>query len=181
MILRSQDLIPVAILALQMHPVFHIAQESDLPKIVQTYNSTIPSRLSTADLEPVTVESKWAWFKAHDEKKPLWIIKCAGNYAGWMSFGKFYGRPAYDGVAELSVYLEKDFQAKGLGHICVKKAMEEAGARKIHTLLCFIFAHNAASIRLFEKHGFVRWGTLPEVAQMDQLRRDLVILGKKIL
>ena len=38
------------------------AHQSDLPKIVSTYNSTIASRLVTADLEPVSVESKQAWF-----------------------------------------------------------------------------------------------------------------------
>jgi L-amino acid N-acyltransferase YncA len=36
-----------------------------LQKIVATYNSTIDSRLVTADLEPVSVESKQAWFDAH--------------------------------------------------------------------------------------------------------------------
>ena len=33
---------------------FTHAQQTDLPKIVATYNSTIESRLVTADLEPVS-------------------------------------------------------------------------------------------------------------------------------
>ena len=37
----------------------------DLPGIVAIYNSTVPSRLVTADLEPVSVESRMAWFHAH--------------------------------------------------------------------------------------------------------------------
>ena len=62
------------------------AQQSDLPKIVATYNSTVASRLVTADLELVSVESKQAWFDAHTpNRRPLWIIETDGNYAGWMS------------------------------------------------------------------------------------------------
>jgi len=41
------------------------ATEADLPAIVEIYNSTIPGRMVTADLEPVTVESRRAWFQAH--------------------------------------------------------------------------------------------------------------------
>ena len=34
---------------------FSLANEKDLPRIVDIYNQIIPSRLATADLEPVTV------------------------------------------------------------------------------------------------------------------------------
>ena len=36
------------------------ATEADLPAIVEIYNATIPGRMVTADLEPVTVESRRA-------------------------------------------------------------------------------------------------------------------------
>ena len=36
---------------------FRDAVLDDLPGIVAIYNSTVPSRLVTADLEPVTVEA----------------------------------------------------------------------------------------------------------------------------
>ena len=37
---------------------FRDALKTDLEKIVEIYNSTIPSRMVTADTEPVSVESK---------------------------------------------------------------------------------------------------------------------------
>jgi L-amino acid N-acyltransferase YncA len=46
----------------------------DLPAIVAIYNSTIASRQVTADLEPVSVESRLAWFLAHRLLvRPLWV------------------------------------------------------------------------------------------------------------
>lgn len=160
---------------------FRYAQADDLAAIVRTYNSTVPSRLVTADLEPVSVESKRAWLEAHSpEKRPLWILSYDGVYAGWMSFNSFYGRPAYDGTVELSIYLEETFRRKGLGKQCLQKALEEAPSRQIHSLLGFIFGHNTASLHLFYQFGFEKWAQLPGVAMMDGTPRDLIILGKKV-
>ena len=55
---------------------FRNANSSDLPLIVEIYNSTIASRLVTADTEPVSVESRINWFEAHNaDTRPLWIIE----------------------------------------------------------------------------------------------------------
>jgi len=154
----------------------------DLPKIVETYNSTIPSRLVTADLQPVSVADKLQWFNAHSKnKRPLWIIKSNSEYAGWMSFNSFYGRPAYDGTVEVSIYLEEKFRGKGLGKLCLEKAISSCAELKIKNLLGFIFGHNAPSLKLFESFGFQKWAHLPKVAEMDGIERDLIILGKRIL
>jgi phosphinothricin acetyltransferase len=38
------------------------AVRDDLPAIIDIYNATIPGRMVTADLEPITVESRLRWF-----------------------------------------------------------------------------------------------------------------------
>jgi L-amino acid N-acyltransferase YncA len=160
---------------------FHIAKQSDIHRIVQTYNESIPGRLATADLEQVSVESKQKWFDDHNENtRPLWIILYNGIYSGWLSFTSFYGRPAYNETVEVSIYLESCFHKKGIGKSALQFSENEAKKRKIKTLLGFIFGHNEASIKLFQKAGFVKWAHLPEVANMEGTLRDLIILGKKI-
>ena len=110
------------------------AQQNDLQKIVSTYNSTIASRVVTADLEPVTVNSKQVWFDAHTpDKRPLWLVLIENEYVGWMSFNSFYGRPAYDGTVEVSIYLEESARGKGLGKICLEKAFEVCPELNIKT------------------------------------------------
>lgn len=157
------------------------SKQTDLQKIVDTYNSTIDSRLVTADLEPVSVESKQAWFDAHTpNRRPLWIIKVDGTYAGWMSFNSFYGRPAYDGTVEVSIYLEESARGKGLGKVCLQKAFDVCPELNIKTLLGFIFDHNEPSLQLFYKMGFEKWAHLPKIANMIEAERGLIILGKRI-
>lgn len=160
---------------------FIFAGQQDLSRIVATYNSTIASRLVTADLEPVSVESKQAWFDAHTQnRRPLWIIVVGNNYAGWMSFNSFYGRPAYDGTVEVSIYLEESSRGKGLGKICLQKAIEVCPELKINTLLGFIFDHNEPSLKLFYNMGFEKWAHLPKIANMGDAERGLIILGKRV-
>lgn len=159
---------------------FKYANVEDLSLIVETYNSTIPSQMVTADLIPVSVESKLAWFYLHsNEKRPLWLVMCDEQYAGWMSFNSFYGRPAYDGTVEVSIYLAEQFRYKGLGKICLQMAIDVAPSLNIHTLLGYIFGHNANSLSLFHQFNFENWALLPKIANMNGVMRDLVIVGLK--
>lgn len=164
-----------------MAVIFEYASEADLPPIVSTYNAAIPSRMVTADLEPVSIGSKKTWFDSHNKTdRPLWKVVSGGEYAGWMSFNSFYGRPAYHGTVEVSIYLEEKFRGKGLGKVCLKKAIEDAPPMKIHTLLGFIFGHNTPSLNLFYQFDFKKWAHLPAVANMDGIMRDLIIVGRKV-
>ncbi len=164
-----------------MNVEFIIAEQNDLTQIVSTYNSTIAGRLVTADLQPVSVESKLEWFNAHNTStRPLWKVLIDGNYCGWMSFNNFYGRPAYSGCVEVSIYLEESARGNGLGKICLQKAISYSKEQNIHSLLGFIFGHNEPSLNLFYKFGFTKWAHFPEVANMDGVMRDLIILGLKV-
>jgi len=43
------------------------------------------------------------------------------------------------------------------------------------------FASNVPSLRLFERHGFERWGFMPRVARLDDIERDLVMMGRRLM
>ena len=157
------------------------ATRNDLPQIVEIYNSTIPSRMVTADTEPVSVESRVPWFEEHTPNlRPLWIVEDAGRVVAWLSFSSFYGRPAYAKTAELSVYVHEAFRKRGFGSYLLTQALAHAPTLKVDTLLGFIFGHNAPSLGLFERFGFLRWGELPKVAALDGVECDLIIVGRRI-
>jgi phosphinothricin acetyltransferase len=157
-----------------------IANREDLAQIVAIYNSTIPSRQVTAETEPVSVQSRVRWFEEHSpDFRPLWVVETEGRIAGWLSFSSFYGRPAYNRTAELSVYVHADFRKRGIASYLLTQALNQAPGLGIDTLLGFIFGHNLSSLALFEKFGFSRWGELPKVALLDGVERDLVIVGRR--
>ncbi|UVW27102.1 GNAT family N-acetyltransferase [Massilia sp. H6] len=167
--------------------VHRLATRADLPRIVDIYNSTVASREVTADTEPVTVQSREQWFADHTpERRPLWVIHAAGDISaqpdvlGWLSYSNFYGRPAYSGTAELSIYIAEHARGRGIGRYCLEQAIAFAPNVNVHTLLGFIFGHNAASLALFDRYGFEKWAHFPRVANLDGIERDLIILGKRV-
>jgi L-amino acid N-acyltransferase YncA len=158
-----------------------IASRSDLPAIVEIYNSTIASRMVTADLEPVSVESRQRWFDAHASgSRPLWVVDEAGSVAAWLSFSSFHERPAYARTVEVSVYVREGFRRHGLGAYLLGEAIEHAPQLQVDNLIGLIFAHNAPSLALFERFAFARWGELPKVAVLDGIERDVVIVGRRV-
>lgn len=160
---------------------FRNATIEDLPEIVAIYNSTIASRMVTADTEPVTVEERQNWFNEHDSvRRPLLVAELEGEICGWISLESFYGRPAYNQTAEVSIYIDERFRGEGLGKKLLNYIIEKSPAYGIEILLGFIFAHNEPSIKLFERFGFEQWAHLPSVAKLDSVNRDLIILGKNI-
>jgi L-amino acid N-acyltransferase YncA len=163
--------------------VHRVALPADLPVIVDIYNSTVASREVTADTEPVSVASRQQWFDEHEAgRRPLWVIHEAGGteVLGWMSYSNFYGRPAYSGTAEVSIYIAEAWRGKGIGRYCLEQAIAYAPEIAVHTLLGFIFGHNKPSLALFERFGFATWANLPRVANLDGVERDLIILGKRV-
>lgn len=164
------------------------AVETDLPAIVAIYNAAIPDGMATADLEPVSVESRLFWFHEHTPSyRPIWVMqvdpapKPEPGIAGWLSFQTFCGRPAYQATAEISIYVAPAYQRRGVARQLLSRAIYHSPSLNLKTLIGLIFAHNQPSLRLFESMGFHRWGYLPQVAQLKGVERDLAIVGRRIV
>jgi L-amino acid N-acyltransferase YncA len=160
--------------------MIRLAQPPDLSAIVAIYNAAIPSRLATADTEPISVESRLPWLRDREPRHPVWVFEREGVVLAWLSLSKFYGRPAYAATAELGFYVAPSARRAGLATALLRHACAEAPALGHKTLLAFVFSHNVASIALCEKFGFSTWGTLPRVALLDDVERDLSILGLRL-
>ena len=158
------------------------AVAGDLPAIVEIYNSTIPSRKVSADTEPVSVEQRLGWFEEHEpSRRPIWVVEGEGEVIGWLSLSEFFDRrPAYHATAEIGVYVREDHRGGGLGRRLVEEAIRRGPDLGLKTLTAGAFAHNDASIRLFEKMGFREWARFPRVAELDGVERDLVVLGLRL-
>lgn len=162
---------------------FRNAEQADLHKIVEIYNSTIASRMVTADVENVSVESKQKWFDEHNpETRPLWIVEDEDSQViGWVSFSSFHERPAYSGTVEVSIYLDESCRGKGYGKTILQYCIDNAGKFGVNNLVALIFLHNEPSLKLFRHFGFEDWGKLPDVAVLDGVERSLIILGRRVI
>jgi phosphinothricin acetyltransferase len=95
-----------------------------------------------------------------------------------LSVRSFYGCPAYHAMAEVGVTSHPQDSAAASPADCSIRTAR--GARTgVRTLLALVLA-TTPSVDLFTHKGFTPWGRLPGVAELDDVERDLVILGRRM-
>jgi phosphinothricin acetyltransferase len=157
------------------------AVEADLPAIIKIYNAAVATRIATAQLEPVTLEQRRGWLKEHSaDRHPFWVLEIDRQIAGWLTLKPFLPRCAYRGTAEVSVYVDEKQRRRGVARTLMIEAIARGPSLQISAMVGLIFAHNEPSLKLFEQLGFEKWGLLPRVAQLDEVKRDLTIMGRQV-
>jgi len=159
-----------------------LAQETDLPSIVEIYNQAVPTHRSTANTTLVTVESRQAWFREHHpETHPIFVAEIDGKVVGWCSLSVYRpGRWALRFTAEISYYIAEAFQQRGVGSRLVRYAVQACPALGIKNLVAVVIDRNEASQKLLEKLGFERWGYLPRVLDFDEAEFGEFYYGKRV-
>lgn len=159
-----------------------IAYEHDLPQIVEIYNQAVTQIGATADLNPVSVESRLGWFSEHKpDAYPIWVAEQSECILGWCSLSAYRpGRMALCHTAEISYYVHEDHRHKGVASSLIQHAIEKCPALKIKNLFSLLLDVNSPSIRILEKFGFVKWGHMPEVAEFDGKTCGHLIYGRKV-
>lgn len=160
--------------------MIRLANINDLIRIVEIYNQTINLKNVTADTSPISVESRVDWFKQFNEQRPLWVYEIEKNVVAWLSIRSFYGRPAYQNTVEIGLYIDQNNRQNGIGSELLLHAFNECKKNGTETILAFIFGNNQISLNFFGKYGFVEYGSLPQVAEIDGEKIDLKILGIKL-
>jgi phosphinothricin acetyltransferase len=162
------------------------ATEADVPAIIAIRNQGVESRSATLDTEPYTLEEGRDWFAAHDARRPVLVAvdpargdpAAPDAVAGWASLNVFNPRHGYRLVAELSVYVEREYRARGVGSHLLEALLERARALGYHKVVLTAMAHNAPARALYARFGFREVGTFKEQGFVDGRWVDTVIMEK---
>lgn len=139
------------------------ALKTDVAIITEIYNDAILNTYATFDTEVKSIEDRIKWFLDHDEKHPVIVAELGSEVVGWASLTKWSDRCAYDGTAEVSVYVHNEFRGKGIGKRLLEILVLEGEKCGLHYLLARITQGNEASIHLHEMFGFSHIGVMHEV------------------
>ena len=162
--------------------MIRIAADTDLPAIVAIYNEAIASGCATADAEPVSVESRRSWFLEHEPTKyPIFVWEQDGEVLAWCSASPYRrGRQALRFTAEISYYVAKRVQRRGIASALIDHVVRCREPLQIKTLFAIVLQCNAASCALLEKHAFERWGFLPRVADFEGEEYGHIYYGRRL-
>lgn len=139
------------------------ATKNDVYFITEVYNDAILNTVATFDTEIKTLADRMQWFLNHDEKHPVIVAEKNGELVGWASLTQWSDRCAYDGTAEVSVYVHNNHRGKGVGKKLLEILILEGKAVGLHYLLSRIAGGNEASLHLHKIYGFTDIGVMHEV------------------
>ena len=152
-----------------MNLSIRIACENDIPIITNIYNQAVALRSATADISPVTTESRKKWLQEHSPGQyPVYVAESQNDIVGWCSLSAYRpGRMALRHTAEISYYVDENVIGMGVGSAMISHAIEDCDRLDIRTLFAIILDVNKNSTRILKKFGFKKWGHLPNVADFD--------------
>lgn len=155
------------------------ATGDDAAAIARIYNQGIEDRVATLETQLRTPEERAEWLAARGPRHPVLVATDHdGAVVGWGSLNPFNPRPAYDHVADFSVYVAREQRGHGIGDAMLGALEERALALGYHKLVLAAFPSNAPGMRLYERHGFVTVGIYREQGMLDGRWVDVVIMEK---
>ena len=123
----------------------------DAAVIAHIYNQGIEDRVATFEVTRRSSGDIALWCAAGF---PIVVVEDGARVVAWASATPYRARDAYRGVAEFSVYVDRDRRGEGFGRTALSALIEESESRGYWKLLSRIFAHNVASRRLCATLGF---------------------------
>lgn len=97
---------------------------------------------------------------------------------GWASLNPYSNRCAYDGVADISVYISREYRGKGAGGKLLSALEKVARENNFHKLVLFTFPFNGLGQGLYKKMGYSEVGIFQKQGVLDGEFVDVMALEK---
>ncbi len=163
----------------EQHMEIRGATREDAAAIASIYNQGIEDRSATLETQLRTEEERTEWLATRGPRHPVLVaVDSAGTVLGWGSLNVFNPRPAYDHVADLSVYVAREQRGRGIGDALLGALESRAPGFGYHKIVLAAFPTNAPGMRLYERHGFSTVGIYHEQGLLDGQWVDVIIMEK---
>lgn len=127
-----------------------------------------------------TVAPVWEyWDSSHHSFARLVARSGAGELAGWAALSPVSVRAVYAGVAEVSVYVGREFRGAGAGRALLETLVAESETNGIWTLQASVFPENVSSRALHVACGFREVGRRERIARLAGRWRDTVLYERR--
>ena len=160
-----------------MSVITRLAGPDDAAAIARIYNQGIEDRVATFETEPRSPEDIRAQLASKGDRYPTVVVERDGVVVAWASAGAYRGRPAYAGVAEHSVYVDRSARGHGAGRAALDALFRCYEARGFWKLVSRIFPENVASLRVAEKSGAIREGIANQRLRLQGRSQDAVVFA----
>lgn len=152
------------------------ASDADVEALRRIYNQGIEDRIATLDVDPKTREGIAEWWEQHTGRFAVLVAVVKEHVVGWASLNRFSHRCAHADIADLSVYVARDFRGKGIGSNLLHALIQEATECGFHKVVLHALNLNEHGKRLYRKVGFVEVGVFKRHGRIDDRFVDVVAM-----
>ncbi|CAM3800474.1 MULTISPECIES: arsinothricin resistance N-acetyltransferase ArsN1 family A [Paenibacillus] len=156
------------------------AVTDDVERILNIYNQGIEDRIATLEVDQKDIAYMNNWFQQHQNRYAVIVAEYEDVVIGWASLNPFSQRCAYDGVADLSIYIDRAFRGKGIGSILLQRLEEIAKEKDFYKIVLFTFPFNQNGQGLYHKLGYRDVGVFEKQGVLDGRYVDVKIMEKLI-
>jgi len=152
------------------------AEERDAPDIARIYMQAAQDQLATYENFLVSPAERRRWVTDHTGKYPLLVAELNGRVLGWASLSPYQVRPHIEGIAELLIYIDRDYRRHGVGRELMR-AIQSAGLQEGHHKLIGRFvAHNNAGRTLCRMAGWREVGVHQKHTRLEGRWYDVIVV-----
>lgn len=155
-----------------------LARSEDAQAICDIYNEGIEDGVATLETRLRSGDEQRAWLESRDARHPAVVAERDGRVVGWGSLNVFNPRPAYDHVADFSVYVMRSERASGVGRGLLDYLIAMARDIGYHKMVLAAFDWNAGGMALYERSGFRHVGVYREQGLRNGRWVDTVVMEK---
>jgi phosphinothricin acetyltransferase len=161
-------------------PTFRIraARLDDASAICRIYNQGIRDRIATLETEERNPEERAEWLAARDGRHPVLVAESGQEVVGWASLNVFNARRAYEHVADISIYIEREWRGRGVGRGLLEALVTRATELGYHKLVLAAFPFNQPGMRAYGRAGFREVGIYREQGRLDGHWVDTIVMEK---
>jgi phosphinothricin acetyltransferase len=157
---------------------FREMEERHLDEVLQIYTHYVLNTTATFHARPLTRDGMKTLVFFAQERDRTFVICGDEEVCGYVFIAQHKPREAYDGTAEVSVYLKPAHIGKGLGSLALKHIEGFAKRQGLHVLVATITGDNEKSLRLFAKNGYEKCAHYKEVGRKFGRLLDIVAYQK---
>lgn len=145
----------------------------DAQEICDIYNYYIQNTVITFEESPVTVEVMRSKIRDID-KDSRWIIyEIDERVVGYAYAADWRVKSAYRYTVETTVYVDKDYQSRGIGTKLYTHLIEILKNKGVHTIIGVISLPNNGSVAMHERLGFEKVAHFKEVGYKHEKWIDI--------
>ena len=134
------------------------ARIEDAKEIARIYNQGVQDRAATFENAFVTPEERYLWLVARPEKYPVLVAEVKHTMMGWASLAPYSPRACYNGIAELSIYIDRSLRGHGVGQELMKAMQQAARDKGYYKLIGRVMAANEPGRKLCQVTGWKEVG-----------------------